>query len=370
MGCSRVRACRCQRVPCDCSVLLGFLLGWLLAGPSQPSWSQCHKLFMTRVHRFECFAMSDHAPKKHPAGPALVHTAYTAQAWHLSDSIPPLRWVKGRAFHCAVGSIPLAIQSKMRRLVRKGRKHWPQSSRPTHKGELNGVGFKLSANMQFSGTRELADDVNDILRGMLNTRLLWMINKSDRMNAWQGFPNYISPALPAAEPGVATEDLSGGVLNAYVGLSYMHVRAPVRRDHAPPPAVAALLGVPSCRQSCKRCMKPGGCIDCEDCCLHVDNDHSASLLLGLQEANPAANQRAFFVLGEKAFPLEGGRAFVFDGAMVPHGVWCMHGKYTGMAFVKKMPDYFNPSLASLTTWILPDRSSYGSFSFVWGSLWR
>lgn len=50
------------------------------------------------------------------------------------------------------------------------------------------------------------------------------------------------------------------------------------------------------------------------------------------------DEMAFFVMGNKAFPLAGGRSFFFDGKVVPHGVWRpQRGHYKGMAFVRKVP---------------------------------
>ena len=54
--------------------------------------------------------------------------------------------------------------------------------------------------------------------------------------------------------------------------------------HAPPPAVAALMGIPSCKSSCEACKED--CKLCESCPLHHDRgDFSKTVGLFLQRAD-------------------------------------------------------------------------------------
>lgn len=189
----------------------------------------------------------------------------------------------------------------------------------------------------FYGTKQLRDDVNAILDGMLCTPMVEIFTSAEQSMERHHVHSYKLPPLPSVEPGVGVMYPDGGVLNTYIGMGYMHVHVPIMPGHGPPVPVARALGVKSCKETCATCRKPRGCLLCEDCCVHLDKDHSLSVLLGIQEKDQADDQMAFFVMGNKAFPLSGGRAFLFDGRFVPHGVYCMHGNYTGMAFVKKMP---------------------------------
>jgi len=266
------------------------------------------------------------------------------RCWNSGRGIPPLFESEGQRMHCVVGAVPAKIQEKVRRLVKKGNGYWETwrrtSSRPEQKGRLHGVGLSLSSKVPFPGTEPLREDCTEVLLKLLDTPAVRVLNKlteNGKADARSAFKGYVPPPLPAAEPGVAVQDpADGGVLQAYIGQGYMAVRANVSHNHGPPLPVAKLLGVPSCKETCKTC-KHRGCMACEDCCVHVDNDDSVSLLLGLQETETEVDKMAFFVMGSRAFPLAGGRMFLFDGKVVPHGVWCMRGDYTGMAFVKKKP---------------------------------
>ncbi|CAE8592445.1 unnamed protein product [Polarella glacialis] len=300
---------------------------------------QLHLRFSQDLSRrcYTCFStVPDDVSMFGPEG----HCSQCLHPWRLGRGIPPFFELDGKPFHCMVGPVPTTTQEKMRQLAQKGNSFWDKwnraSSRPEQKGRLHAIGISLSSHLHFKGTGNLMEDAQEILLSMLDSPLVGMLNSSSQDKTSPLYPTYVPQALPSAESGVAVLDVDGGVLNAYVGQGYMAVRANVTDKHGPPVPVAKLLGLRSCKQTCLVC-RMRGCGACEDCCVHVDNDDSASLLLGLQDESPNVDEMAFFVMGDKAFPLAGGRAFLFDGKAVPHGVWCMHGEYTGMAFVKKMP---------------------------------
>ncbi|CAE7247820.1 unnamed protein product, partial [Symbiodinium pilosum] len=300
-------------------------------------WSKANHTLSLRMHRFNsCRCQTCFQPKEGP-----VHRQSCVQCWNVGRGVPPLFEANGKRLHCVVGPVPESVHEKVQALIKQGNTYWDtwaeKSSRPLQKGRLHGVGIQLSRNRTFPGTAQLRGRCNEVLGEMLDTEMVEVLNNATNEDVWQSFRWYKPPALPSREPGVASIDpADGGSVQSYIGQGYMAVLSNCSEDHAPPVPVAKLLGVPSCKETCPTC-RSKGCQACEECCVHVDQDHSASLLLGIQEEDPIIDQMAFFVMGNKAFPLAGGRAFLFDGKVVPHGVWCMRGHYQGMAFVKKVP---------------------------------
>jgi len=304
-----------------------------------------------------CYTCGIRIPEAEMFGPGGHHEQCTRPCF-LSKEIPPLFERQGRFYNCMVGAVPSKIQEKVHKLVQNGAPYWTKSSRPFQKGKLFGVGGALSAEAgaaMFPGTSSLKPITNEILEGLLDTPMAEIFEQANREGRWSNFIDYIPPPLPSPVPGVASLD-GIRVLNAYVGLNYMHVRDKYTAyQHGPPPPVAKFLGTPSCVQTCPQCKI--SCVDCKDCCIHLDDDESVSVLIGIQDRNPPIDQAGFFVMGDHAFPLAGGRAFLFDGRRVPHGVWCLHGRYTGMAFVAKdHKGFYDPGDRSVTlpeNWVRP-----------------
>ncbi|CAK8996379.1 Uncharacterized protein SCF082_LOCUS4761 [Durusdinium trenchii] len=296
-------------------------------------WVRLQRYDATRCH--SCFQLLE----GHPA-PGSRHEL-RCQCVNIGRHVPPFFEDAGHRYHGIVGPVPLEVQEKMQKLIEKGNQYWDtwtdKSSRPTHKGRLHGVGLQLSRNITFPGTEQLQEQCNEVLREMLGTSMVQLLRNASNADVWRSFRWYTPPSLPAAQPGVAERDGEGGTVQSYIGQGYMAVLNNCSEAHGPPVPVAKLLGVPSCKDTCPTC-RSQGCQACSECCVHVDNDQSASVLLGIQEENPLIDEMAFFVMGNKAFPLAGGRSFFFDGKVVPHGVWRpQRGHYKGMAFVRKVP---------------------------------
>ncbi|CAK8996278.1 unnamed protein product [Durusdinium trenchii] len=294
-------------------------------------WVRLQRYDATRCH--SCFQPLE----GHPA-PGSRHEL-RCQCVNIGRHVPPFFEDAGHRYHGIVGPVPLEVQEKMQKLIEKGNQYWDtwtdKSSRPTHKGRLHGVGLQLSRNITFPGTEQLQEQCNEVLREMLGTSMVQLLRNASNADVWRSFRWYTPPSLPAAQPGVAERDGEGGTVQSYIGQGYMAVLNNCSEAHGPPVPVAKLLGVPSCKDTCPTC-RSQGCQACSECCVHVDNDQSASVLLGIQEENPLIDEMAFFVMGNKAFPLAGGRSFFFDGKVVPHGVWRpQRGHYKGMAFVRK-----------------------------------
>eukprot|EP00972_Heterocapsa_arctica_P076661 11308728-Heterocapsa_arctica.AAC.1 len=89
-----------------------------------------------------------------------------------------------------------------------------------------------------------------------------------------------------------------GMTNAYFGMNYVPVEKCLQQRHAPPGPVAKHLGVPSCSTTCSICMAHG-CSSSPGCSLHYDmRDRVPTLLLQHQRVEAAADEKAYFVLGD------------------------------------------------------------------------
>jgi hypothetical protein len=86
-------------------------------------------------------------------------------------------------------------------------------------------------------------------------------------------------------------------------------------------------------ESCKECARPAGCIACKRCPLHLDRqDKSWTIAVLYQQHRTPAESSALFVIGDAAFPIRGGSAFVFDGRTTPHGLWAPHAGDTAIRY--------------------------------------
>ena len=143
------------------------------------------------------------------------------------------------------------------------------------------------------------------------------------------------PLMLHAELGIARLKLSRafpdlhivlpkiGRCNYFFTKNYMAVDATVPGDaqrHSPPPGVAAILGVESCKQTCPECKV--SCDHCTRCCLHYDvRDRSLGLLLLWQPLRTPLKERCFFELDGKAIRICGGLSLMFHGGQSLHGLW-------------------------------------------------
>ena len=112
-------------------------------------------------------------------------------------------------------------------------------------------------------------------------------------------------------------------------------------QHAPPPALASLIGSPSCKETCSVCRNQS-CLQCKGCILQVASDDDLFLDLGIsvialyQSPKVKCKHRAFAVLDDHAWPLnQGGLVLVMNCKHMPFGVWCpQESSYWGIRSVR------------------------------------
>jgi hypothetical protein len=81
--------------------------------------------------------------------------------------------------------------------------------------------------------------------------------------------------------------------------------------------------VHSCSTSCSVC-QAHGCFTCPGCSLHYDaSDHGPTLLLQHKKVEAPADEKAYFVLGNRCIEMSGGFCALLDGASILHGAWRM-----------------------------------------------
>lgn len=230
----------------------------------------------------------------------------------------PIRDCRGGIiFVCT--ACPGMLKDQMRILANKASQLSLTSTRPSHFGSLFGWGWNRFGQ-KLMGTDALQYEAQ---------RVTLTLTQEANLSVVLGSLNFHPTLSPCR-----------GKANLYFSKNYSprrkgnyHIR------HLPPPAVAKILGVPSCLATCITCRggkpllpvhcpddshtitKPR-CVQCEDCCLHLDElDSSITLLAQWQPNNTPLAQQCFMCLGDQAISISGGSVFAFHGGQLPHGLW-------------------------------------------------
>ena len=234
-----------------------------------------------------------------------------------------------------VGGSPLGMEKWLTDMVETGRFFgWKNSNsaRKAHQGLQFGCGFSRRTQAPYRGTHEaLAEGFfyfySDLIR-FHREQLEDIFSEEVRKEV--------------RELLVSCHDRCGqaGEANIYVGISYIPRSLSTADQHAPPPAVAKILGVDSCEQSCDLC-KRGDHHSCKACPLHYDEGDAGVTCLYLWQASKIQKcDRAYFCLGDSCFAMRSGFFTVFNGASVLHGTWqapgSKHTNFIGAAMVRKV----------------------------------
>ena len=260
----------------------------------------------------------------------------------------------GSTFQYFVGGVkyPKTL-TDIKEMIAKGT--WGVGCRRAHYGTLGGIGYRR---------RWASDHKNNDINGEM------LLCKAERMLSEYhlnpihvefaklqenpeiiGFPN-VEQTLPLGPIGVPQSrtglqaQAEGPCTNMYIGINYSPVLSAPNATgfHDPPPAVAKMLKVKSCQDSCPVCQMRS-CVSCADCCLHYDfpQDKSLTELWAYQESRIYKHHRVYFCMGTNTYAIEGGFTAIFDGATLPHGMWAPEhllkepflSPWTAFAFVKK-----------------------------------
>lgn len=215
------------------------------------------------------------------------------------------RWVAGPVEVCWATGLSDVAAAELVRCDGVGRRVWAanSSARPGHEGDIHGWGWCYRYQKPFQCVGALAAPVRSLFSAVAET----CVGHCARA----GFPHFQgllkSPLEVLGAPGG---------LVAYLGHKY----TPGRCGHPPPAPVAALLGVRPCGEQCSWCAK-WGCLTCESCPLHIDSqDLGPTVACFYQRRRCRVGERAWFCVGERAFPLAGGLVVGFSGD-APHGVY-------------------------------------------------
>ena len=202
-----------------------------------------------------------------------------------------------------------------------GKDYWfPLGTRPAHHGALQLVGYNPLLNKEQHGTTSLRKFVQYFFNSwMQHTQMMPVLKGIMASDVY----NYIVEEISTLKRTLGSAEGP----KAFFGINYMPaVEYPEELGwHAPPPALAKVLGVKSCHETCQSC-REDRCVNCVGCVMnldHLDPIATAGLSLYIVWQRPAtkAAERAYFVLDDRVFPLNTTFSALFDGSRVPHGVW-------------------------------------------------
>ena len=237
-----------------------------------------------------------------------------------------------------LGGVSQKTVRALLKAVNEGKKVWPSDCRcrKGHCGELRPWGWCHRNKAMYKASSAIAAPVAKLLeslRGEIKDYAAELVSTHSNPESFSGIAAWFDEGMhlkTCVEPGMT---------NAYFGLNYVPVDKSLRQNHAPPGPVAEHLGVSSCSTTCSVC-QAYGCSSCPGCCLHYDvRDHGPTLLLQHQKVEAPADEKAYFVLGDRCIEMSGGFCALFDGASILHGAWSMKppedtpSQWTGVAFV-------------------------------------
>ncbi len=237
-----------------------------------------------------------------------------------------------------LGGVSQKTVRALLKAVTEGRKVWPADCkcRKGHCGELRPWGWCCRNKTMYKASSHILAPVAKLLEslhGEIKEHVAGLVATCSNPESCVGIAAWLDEGMhlkTCIEPGMT---------NAYFGLNYVPVDKSLQQNHAPPGPVAEHLGVPSCGTTCSIC-QAYGCSSCPGCCLHYDaRDHGLTLLLQHQKVEARADEKAYFVLGNRCIEMSGGFCALFDGASILHGAWSMKppedtkAKWTGVAFV-------------------------------------
>ena len=206
------------------------------------------------------------------------------------------------------GGMDPATQRSFLKVFKEGPKHWgPHGTRPHHRGKLHGFGLVRRFNESYKGSWPVMPFILQLFNDVTNNEMYKYYQKEIQNGDYKA---------------LTKDDIVQGVSwQAFFGESYEAVAWPPAAldQHAPPPGLAAKLGLASCQEMCKACKVK--CSSCTACPLHFDcQDRTVTILLMWQHPRtPAIHQAHWCIMGQ-SYPLRGGRLCIFHGAKLEHGV--------------------------------------------------
>lgn len=226
----------------------------------------------------------------------------------VDDDLSPMEFLIG-----GIGDLKCSgITKRIRNHIAEGCLD-PRGCRPDHEGQIHAFGWCKRWGRWHKGS------INCYIKSMV-ANLMKEMKDMPTVQFWLGD----SIQSPLIMPGFAKEAvfIEQGA-NMYLAVGYSPVESGSLGTHGPPPAVADILRVASCRVNCGVCRQQGGCLLCSKCCLHTDaKDKTVTVLIQYQKATTTRSRTAFFCIGSKAFPIVQGISAIFDGSVQPHGLWC------------------------------------------------
>ena len=264
------------------------------------------------AHSKECSTIVFLQDPKNHQQPLMLHYGVVAfKMLHLPDHAGI-----GGLLHVAVSCPSTEVWNQYDVLIDCGRFIWGNKNtlRASHPGLMQAIG-RNRFGQDYKGTKQLQSMAEGLYQELQETV----------------FRRYVISGL--------IDFPSFDVCNAFFGVRNYQPRDITQYpDRAPPPEVAAIFNIKSCKDECETCKMD--CNGCAGCCLHRDQDRGLTTAIFRQMKTTPKKFHAFFCLNHRAYSIRGGLAVVFDGSKQLHGVWGrpdtpeMYG-WSGCAFVHK-----------------------------------
>ena len=219
----------------------------------------------------------------------------------------------------AVGGISYKTIKQLTMTVDKVIRHVPAIHNMAREGFLFGVGHAAGTCEKFPHSAALLKPVKVFLDHLMKKEPT--LKKASASLTELGLRLQVRRAPSILPTAVATLPTAPTIL-----LSKNLIQGEPRHGHPPPDPVADILGVPGCGASCPTCRGLGHHA-CPGCCLHLNpGDKSLRLVVSWQtERLYPIRDRAFYIIGNQAYVLDGGVAAWFDARFIVHGLWSPRG---------------------------------------------
>ena len=175
-------------------------------------------------------------------------------------------------FHFFVSQLRMTEIHTLEQFITKmGAMSTQQLMRANRRGQFQSFGWskKRKTMIGCAGEPDLQAEVNTFAKYVVSCELADFAREKIENELCEDFATTRYSKLPVKnDVDITTGNPVLYVAEQFDTVAKSHYIKRGHSKHSPPPAVAAELGVPSCRENCPKCMEaPKFCVGCDGCCL-------------------------------------------------------------------------------------------------------